>query len=479
MLLLLTFLYISHSFKNTSPLPILARDGVPNTCTSPDQRTVWDIIWSCLATVFACSWVSVHPNLPEPNEVWWAVMLRRLELMFWAIIAPELIIAWSLRQWDGARRLEKKYRQYSCTDYVETDLKWTVTHGHFIQMGGYMLVDGQVAKGTLTPEHFKELLEVGKIEFPTISKEEINDRSKGDALSKALVIVQTTWFILQCIARKAQGLATTQIELLTLALATLNGIIYFLWWDKPLDIRYPVPIHMLETPINPINLDAPEATEMSWSEWLNKDLIPFCTAIRCVGVGFRRAASRPLKTVKGKPWFVILWIILFHWPWSAVYAIVVRCSRFVITNHREDGRMRIESWYAFKREIADGPFKPSIVPPLLGTVFGAIHFIGWFYTFPTHTEALLWLVCSVLITFDQFLFTVWMGFFDLMDVVGYPPRGSRTYLALLWFNTFTMCTFPAYLLARLGLLVEAFISLRTLPPKAYQNVEWTSFLPHI
>lgn len=36
-----------------------------------------------------------------------------------------------------------------------------------------------------------------------------------------------------------------------------------------------------------------------------------------------------------------------------------------------------------------------------------------------------------------------------------------------------------YLLARLILLVLAFIGLRSLSPAVYQNVYWTTFIPHI
>ena len=75
-----------------------------------DQRSIWNILWSCLATIFACSWVSVHPNIPSPIEPWWRVFLRRLELMFWAVVSPELIITWAFRQWSSTRRLEKLYR---------------------------------------------------------------------------------------------------------------------------------------------------------------------------------------------------------------------------------------------------------------------------------------------------------------------------------------------------------------------------------
>ena len=127
------------------------------------------------------------------------------------------------------------------------DRGWTKAHGHFIQMGGFMLFEGNnTAKGVLSPERFTELLTAGKIEFPTVTVEEIEDRSKADGFSKVIALGQTLWFVAQCVARGAQHLDLTQVELLTLSLAVLNGVMYFLWWHKPLDVRCPVRVYLLD-----------------------------------------------------------------------------------------------------------------------------------------------------------------------------------------------------------------------------------------
>ena len=111
-----------------------------------------------------------------------------------------------------------------------------------------MLFEGNTAKGVLSPERFSELLTAGKIEFPTITEEEIEDRSKADGFSKTIALGQTLWFVAQCISRRAQHLDLTLIELLTLSLAVLNGLMYFLWWHKPLDVRCPVRVYLLDEP---------------------------------------------------------------------------------------------------------------------------------------------------------------------------------------------------------------------------------------
>ena len=119
MLLVLTLIYLFHGFQSHAvPLTSILEESSSNStvistpaCICPtDQRTIWDLLWSCLATIFACSWVSVHPNIPGPNESSWRIFLRRLELMFWAVFGPEMIIVWALRQWLGAHHLEKLYK---------------------------------------------------------------------------------------------------------------------------------------------------------------------------------------------------------------------------------------------------------------------------------------------------------------------------------------------------------------------------------
>jgi hypothetical protein len=78
----------------------------------------------------------------------------------------------------------------------------------------------------------------------TIAEEELEDKAKGDFLSKTIVILQVSWFIIQCIARFIQGLAITELEVATLALGSMNGLLYFFWWNKPLGVNIPVKINL-------------------------------------------------------------------------------------------------------------------------------------------------------------------------------------------------------------------------------------------
>ena len=121
-------------------------------------------------------------------------------------------------------------------------------------MGGFMLMDGDERNGVLTHDTFRDLLRDGKIDFPLITEAEIEDRSKADSLAKGIAVLQTTWFIAQCISRTAQGLITTEAELITLAFAALNGILYFLWWNKPFDVKCCVPVFLLHKDRKPVRI---------------------------------------------------------------------------------------------------------------------------------------------------------------------------------------------------------------------------------
>ena len=110
MLIFLAPLYFSLVSTRAAPLDIFGpRDLLLPTCECrPDQRTVFSIVRNCIVTIALCTWSSVHPNIPGPDEGWWEVTWRRIELMLWGLIAPEFILIWAMRQWRGARHITQK-----------------------------------------------------------------------------------------------------------------------------------------------------------------------------------------------------------------------------------------------------------------------------------------------------------------------------------------------------------------------------------
>jgi len=71
------------------------------------DRTLFSVIWTCVSTIIICGWTSVHPNVPPLNR--WKARWNRLWVMFWMIVAPELVLAWAVRQFFAAREIRDMY----------------------------------------------------------------------------------------------------------------------------------------------------------------------------------------------------------------------------------------------------------------------------------------------------------------------------------------------------------------------------------
>ena len=70
-----------------------------------------------------------------------------------------------------------------------------------------------------------------------LTEAEIKDKGKSDWLAKSLVLLQTSWFMMQCIAQAIEHLPVTHLEIMTLAYAAMNFVIYIFWWNKPLNVN--------------------------------------------------------------------------------------------------------------------------------------------------------------------------------------------------------------------------------------------------
>ena len=105
-------------------------------------------------------------------------------------------------------------------------------------------------------------------------------------------------------------------------------------------------------------------------------------------------------------------------------------------------------------------------------LFGAIHCAGWFFIFPTTIETTIWRVCSGIITGSP-LIPMLIAFLAVVDThILISDFVGDIILSLMRLSLLL------YVLARFGLLVEGLITLRDLPPSAYDIVTWTTFLPH-
>ncbi|KAF7333361.1 hypothetical protein MVEN_02351500 [Mycena venus] len=224
MLLLLALVNLFSRSSSVSGNSLAARDEAASCDDINSCRTVFGIISGCLATIFACTWVSVHPNVPPPGLGNLALSWRRFCMMLVAVIAPELMAGFAARQFLDARWFSKEY-----------DV--SLTHGFFFAMGGFV---SQSSHHPIVTQYQLRRRPEYVAAIQGIRVEDIEDKNKGDSLSKGVILLQGLWFTIQCLARIQQHLPLTELEVATLAFQFVNIFIWLLWWRKPLDAQHPI-----------------------------------------------------------------------------------------------------------------------------------------------------------------------------------------------------------------------------------------------
>ena len=308
--------------------------------------------------------------------------------------------------------------------------QWSMTHAFFIIMGGFHLFeqrwgsrDQSISPEDDDPIHpllADDLTRDDIYSFTMPTKADIEDKGKSDWLAKSLVLLQTSWFVIQCIARGIGHLPLTHLEIVTLAYAAMNFVIYIFWWNKPLNVNRPVRVFRHEPserrPL--VEESISETRELTW-EAIGDSLEKILKLI----AGVQDRAVR-LSCKDRVPMF-----------WG---------------NNDTDEEIF----------IADG------IMLGVGICFGAIHCIAWRFSFPTDAELLMWRISCVAITAIPLY--IFLGFF--LGIV----LDSVVALAYLLLPALIL-----YIIARAVTLVLAFTSLRGLPFGAYETVQWTTFIPHI
>ncbi|ESK85406.1 hypothetical protein Moror_5910 [Moniliophthora roreri MCA 2997] len=467
-------------------------------------RTTTGILWSCLSVILICTWVAIHPNIPRVGTHSAVVVYKNIEHMVIAILAPEIIILWAMRQWYSARAIAEKYKGYG----------WGMSHAFFIIMGGFALYEGDTFHGYLWndqdeiyaednkkpysgyDEKLKEYIEQIKMHiqraqghppqgntpisnlvntnqsqesinllekstpepsclleyflqkgYITLTEDEIKDKSHADFITKSIALIQTTWFILQVAARATEGLTVTELEVVTVGFALLNFGTYFLWWNKPLRVQYPVRVTW-------------QQQELHMTSWSSQSKRSWMGAIP-EGIA---AIWRYIIEGDAKPENVPFAIQLIFLPLWMTWSIISACLDLFLDDQ--------SFTHEFSTRLEEDPLQLYLTVYTIAAAFGAIHCIPWMFQFPTQIEQLLWRICAVAVAAAP----VAMGCFHwwMKKLVDSNPE---------WLNLSIGIT--AYLLGisyiffRLTLIILALMALRDLSPSTYQTIQWTTLVPHI
>ena len=261
-------------------------------------------------------------------------------------------------------------------------------------------------------------LDIDFSSFSVPTEAEIKDKDKSDWFTKPLVLLQTSWFVMQCIARAIKQLPVTHLEIVTLAYAAMNLAIYVFWWNKPLNVDRPVRVFR-----------KPDVEELT-------------------------VEGRTLADRDGSE--------------TILYFIGGVQDKYVNLSHED----RVPRFWADSVDYITA----DLIMLGVGVCFGAIHCIAWHFSFPTHAELLIWRISSVAITGVPIYIPLTLSLAFWLEDMGFDTASDIIAGIIL------LSVFPAgilYILARVLTLAIAFTSLRDLPPGAFDTVHWTTFIPHI
>lgn len=401
---------------------------------SPDGRGTIDIFISNFMALFVCVWTVLHHNIQSKHDTEWQIFCRKMRWATLAIWAPEVLTLFAIMQWNAANLSVQEMHALGHTD-------WTIVHAFYANAGGFVLATPTFPPFPINATSVHYLCRHGWIKPPTITRSEIWDRSKADRFAKGAAFLQAGWLLVHIIARAAQGLPITPLEVFTAAFIVPTLATLYFWSCKPQNVAEPTVVVV----------DWTVADVLLWAGDAARD--PY--------------VDTPLDFVEKPVW---------------------------------DGWRRRPSLLHFggleKRPLTRIPNDYSPPPPtgkeativwVVSVVHAVIHLVSWSFQFPTATETFLWRVCSLILLVVMVVGGLvpvlstqpWFDFtFDLLWIWTRKAK-KNTFIRRWLFKSMADFAYTAYILARLVIFAEIFLAFRSMPAEAYHDVHWTAFWPHV
>ena len=115
---------------------------------------------------------------------------------------------------------------------------------------------------------------------------------------------------------------------------------------------------------------------------------------------------------------------------------------------------------------------------LLGCVFGAIHCLAWNSSFPTSQERLAWRICALAtVAIPGLIFLALMNVFRIIMCISIFCDVGAFFTGNLVQIIYHLVVL-AYILARITLIILAFLGLRALPASTFRTLDWDKYFPH-
>lgn len=98
----------------------------------PHGRGTFKILWTCLMTLFLCTWTVHHLNIPNPKDSTLKKLLRKVGWMIFTVIAPGYTTVNALYQYVQARRSVAAVKAQFGYEW------WTMMHTYYALMADWL-----------------------------------------------------------------------------------------------------------------------------------------------------------------------------------------------------------------------------------------------------------------------------------------------------------------------------------------------------
>ncbi|KAF8646428.1 hypothetical protein AX16_007221 [Volvariella volvacea WC 439] len=100
----------------SSPICVVAAAITASRCDPTRTRTIFDILYSCIGVILLCTYISMHHNIPDQNDSKAKAIWMKVRTTLYALIAPEVVMVWAIRQRIAAGRIAEQNKRRSPVD---------------------------------------------------------------------------------------------------------------------------------------------------------------------------------------------------------------------------------------------------------------------------------------------------------------------------------------------------------------------------
>lgn len=409
--------------------------------TADCGRGTIDILWSCLTAIFLSIWTVIHLPVPcfdieRPDNFRRKVVRSRVGASLVALLAPELMLFIALAEIIEASTTRMNLQKLS----IEANL----THGFFLPMGGFCLRAPGGRCHQLRSEDIENAITASKTAAET--RDTITASEAATETEDAFIASNTT------------------IEI-------KEGLLHSDEWVRELKL-----------------VKESDIKDLAKSDSIEKLLASFqglWVLTQAISRIYQHKALSLLEVTTSAYICCAVCIYALWWkkPQNCSVPIMITCSDEAIDELSSSAYEDNIDWFEFlwagldftSHQIDLNSYSTSTLYCIYGLsafsmmTFGSIHLASWHSRLPSTIELWMWRGSSLFCV-------IYTGLLAFSIVWGDPPHFGAFEAGL---DNLAVYGGFLYIISRIYMIVEVFISLRALPASAFQSIQWSSFIPHI